>query len=89
MRGVYFANVSGLRFPSPAMSAQDTQLVIRCPYCALGWDFRPLTPHQDGRFVCEKCGHTVRPGEIAYLCTCRKCLRLNDAAIRLENRYLR
>jgi hypothetical protein len=71
------------------MCAQDTQFVIRCPYCALGWNFHPLTPRRDGQFVCEKCGHTARPGEIGYLCTCPKCLRLHDAAVRLENRYLR
>src|SRR6266403_5389343 len=70
----------------PAMSVQDAQLVVRCPYCALGWDFRPLTPRPDGKFVCEQCGHTSTPGEAAYLCTCRKCVRLTDAAIRLENR---
>jgi ribosomal protein S27AE len=84
-------NVSGLRFPSlsPAMPAQDTKLVIRCPYCTLGLDFRPMTAHKDGRFVCEQCGHTVRPEEMVSLCSCYKCLTLNDASARLGNRRLR
>jgi ribosomal protein S27AE len=82
------ANVSGLRFPSPAMPAQDTKLVIRCPYCILGLDFRPMAAHKDGRFVCEKCGHAVHPEEAAYLCSCCRCLRLKDAAAWLEERWL-
>lgn len=86
--GSLLASVSGLRFPSPAMPAQDTKLVIRCPYCVLGFDFRPMPAHKDGRFVCEKCGHTVRPEETAYLCSCCRCLRLKDASAWLEEHWL-
>jgi ribosomal protein S27AE len=70
------------------MPTQDTKLVIRCPYCVLGLDFRPMAAHKDGRFVCEKCGHTVHPEETAYLCSCCRCLRLKDAAAWLEERWL-
>ena len=82
-------NVSGLRFPSSATPAQDTKLVIRCPYCVLGLDFRPMTAHKDGRFVCEQCGHTVRPEETAYLCSCCRCRRLKDVSARPQDRRLR
>jgi hypothetical protein len=53
----------------------DTTLVIRCPYCIVGIDFRPLIAYKDGRFVCRDCAHTVRPGVPEYRCTCRACLR--------------
>ncbi len=52
----------------------DTILIIRCPHCMVGIDFRPLIAYKDGRFVCRDCAHTVRPGVPEYRCTCRKCL---------------
>lgn len=53
----------------------DTTLVIRCPYCLIGIEFRPMIAYKDGRFVCRDCAHTVRPGVTGYRCTCRHCLR--------------
>jgi len=53
----------------------DTTLVIRCPYCLIGIEFRPMIAHKDGRFVCRDCAHTVRPGVPEYRCTYRPCLR--------------
>ena len=55
----------------------DTTLVIRCPYCVVGIEFRPMIAYKDGRFVCRDCAHTVRPGVPEYRCTCRPCLRLH------------
>lgn len=55
----------------------DTTLIIRCPYCMEGIDFRPMIAHKDGRFVCRDCAHTVRPGMPEYRCTCRPCLSLS------------
>ncbi len=55
----------------------DTILIIRCPHCMAGMDFRPMIAHKDGRFVCRDCAHTVRPGVPEYRCTCRPCLRLS------------
>lgn len=54
----------------------DTTLVIRCPHCFLGTEYRQMTGYKDGRFVCRYCGHTVRPGEPEYECTCRGCREL-------------
>lgn len=34
---------------------------VRCPYCVLGIEFRPMIGHVDGRFICDKCGHTTVP----------------------------
>ena len=61
-------------YPQSAM-ADDTTLVIRCPNCIVGIEFRPMISYRDGRFVCRDCAHTVRPGDPTYACTCRACLR--------------
>jgi hypothetical protein len=53
----------------------DTILVIRCPHCSTGIEFRPMISYKDGRFVCRDCAHTVRPGVTEYKCTCRPCVR--------------
>ena len=58
-----------------------TQPVVRCPYCALGEEFRPMVAHVDGRFICSKCGHTAGPKGKFYECRCFKCVRLNAAAL--------
>lgn len=53
----------------------DSILLLRCPYCTTGADFKLLVACKDGRFVCEQCGHTIRPGEPGHRCTCRHCLK--------------
>jgi len=62
----------------------DTTLVIRCPYCAVGIEFRPMIAYKDGRFVCRDCAHTVRPGVPEYRCTCRACLRMSQKNVSNE-----
>ncbi len=52
----------------------DMVLVVRCPYCVSGIEFRPMIAYEDGRFVCRECGHTARPGDPDYRCSCRKCI---------------
>jgi recombinational DNA repair protein (RecF pathway) len=54
----------------------DTTLTIRCPYCVVGTEFRPMISYKDGRFVCRECAHTVRPGVPEYKCRCSPCLRM-------------
>jgi ribosomal protein S27AE len=49
---------------------------VRCPYCALGLEFRPMIAHLDGRYICDKCGHTTRPEDRKYQCRCAKCSEL-------------
>jgi hypothetical protein len=58
------------------------QTPIRCPYCVLGLQFRPMVPHLDGRSICEKCGHLVRPADATFKCSCYKCEQLNASRIR-------
>jgi hypothetical protein len=54
--------------------------VLRCPYCVLGDDFRPMLRKLEGWFMCSKCGHTSNPRKRHYKCSCRKCEELNRAA---------
>jgi len=49
---------------------------VRCPYCVLDYEFRPMVAHVDGRYICNRCGHTARPGDAIYECRCPKCLKL-------------
>ena len=71
-------------------TAADTILVIRCPHCMAGIEFRPMITYKYGRFVCRDCAHTVWPGLPEYRCTCRPCLRAarGDDAEERRNRLL-
>jgi hypothetical protein len=51
----------------------DTILSFDCPYCSAQPVFHPMVGYKDGRFVCWKCGHTLRPCEPMYECLCRNC----------------
>ena len=37
---------------------------VRCPYCVLGFEFRRMVAHVDGRHICNKCGHTTHLARI-------------------------
>jgi hypothetical protein len=58
-----------------------TLTVIRCPYCVLEVQFRPMVPHLDGRFICDKCGHLSLPRDRSFSCSCRKCVELQASRI--------
>jgi hypothetical protein len=49
---------------------------VRCPYCVLDEEFRPMVAHVDGTHICSRCGHTTRPGEAAYQCRCLRCVKI-------------
>ena len=52
---------------------------VRCPFCVLGLEFRPMIAHVDGRYICNKCGHTTQPGDRGYQCHCPNCRKLVPA----------
>ena len=58
-----------------------TQKVVRCPYCVLGVQLRPMAPRLDGRFVCEKCGHVSFPEGTNFTCSCYRCGELHSSRI--------
>jgi hypothetical protein len=49
---------------------------VRCPYCVLGTEFRPMIARIDGTFVCSRCGHTAHPKDRYYQCGCSRCIEL-------------
>jgi hypothetical protein len=51
----------------------DKFLIVRCPYCVAGADFRPMASNSDGRFPCQGCGHTTEPFNVGYECECGRC----------------
>ena len=48
---------------------------VRCPYCVLSIGFRPMIGHLDGRYICDKCGHTARPGDTGLRVPLRQMLK--------------
>ena len=56
--------------------------IVRCPDGVVGLEFRPMVAHVDGRYICDKCGHTARPCDAAYQCRSLKC-RVQDRLARI------
>jgi DNA-directed RNA polymerase subunit RPC12/RpoP len=52
---------------------------VRCPYCVSGLEFRPMVAHIDGRYICNKCGHTTHVNDGEYECRCPNCRKLVPA----------
>ena len=71
------------------MVADKKNFVLRCPFCVLGQDFRPLLARTDGRFYCSQCGHTASPRELSYACGCAQCARMSHGAVQLDQRRAR
>jgi len=61
--------------------------IVRCPYCVLGSEFRPMSPRSDGFFVCGICGHTATPVDSYAKCLCPRCRRMNRAADNLGREF--
>ena len=38
-----------------------TMTVVRCPYCVSDDEFRQMIARSDGRFICNRCGHSAIP----------------------------
>ena len=58
---------SSERMPNPAES------IIRCPYCRVENEFRPMRMRAEGWSQCESCGHNEMPLDPEFRCVCSKC----------------
>jgi hypothetical protein len=47
--------------------------VVRCPYCRVGGEFKPMTLNPNGAFMCQKCGHLTIPDQPDFKCLCWRC----------------
>jgi hypothetical protein len=46
---------------------------IRCPYCRIGDEFRPMLNRVEGWLRCESCGHDAMPLDPEFRCACSNC----------------
>src|SRR5690242_19237906 len=46
----------------------------RCPYCVAGIRFKAIRILENGRQICENCGHIIFPEDKAFWCPCQRCL---------------
>jgi hypothetical protein len=53
--------------------------IVRCPYCVLGDQFRPML-QWPAWFICLSCGHAANPEKPEFKCFRQKCGGLNRAA---------
>ena len=51
-------------------------LTTHCPYCTSHEQFKSMRVLENGRQICESCGHIVFPGDTAFRCPCQKCLAI-------------
>jgi hypothetical protein len=51
-------------------AATDTVMVVRCPCCVFGEEFRPMVAHLDGGFICAECGHLASSSDKDFKCRC-------------------
>ena len=73
-----------LLFLTPTASgvAAMTERAVRCPYCIVHNEFRPMIPLTDGNFVCTKCGHLETPDSENLKCHCPRCIELRALGFR-------
>jgi hypothetical protein len=55
--------------------------VPRCPYCVSGTVFREMKVLENGRQICEYCGHIVFSDNRAFRCPCPKCVKVRLSPI--------
>jgi hypothetical protein len=51
----------------------QADLIIRCRYCRVGNEFRPMVTRAEGWLQCESCGHNAMPLDPEFKCVCSKC----------------
>lgn len=49
--------------------------IPRCPHCVSRDQFRPMQILENGRQICQGCGHIVFPGDQGFWCPCPECVK--------------
>ena len=60
-----------------------SQEIIRCPYCVLDSEFRPMLRKSRKLFICVSCAHTAATGGSHLNCSCSRCHEMNSVADRI------
>jgi hypothetical protein len=58
------------------MTTRQKSQPPRCPYCVSETGFVGMRVLENGRRICEKCGHIVFPEDEAFKCPCPKCIEV-------------
>jgi hypothetical protein len=58
---------------------------IRCPYCVLGSEFRPMLRRSSEEFLCPSCGHEATLEDPYLKCVCERCRKMDQLAIRCRS----
>jgi predicted RNA-binding Zn-ribbon protein involved in translation (DUF1610 family) len=56
------------------MTAAKKNKPPRCPYCVTGAEFKLMKVLENGRQICDSCGHIVFPEDRASWCPCPRCI---------------
>ena len=64
-----------------------SQEIVRCPYCVLDSEFRPMFRRSKKSFVCVSCGHMAAPEYPFSKCSCFKCCKLKRITTRLSREH--
>ena len=65
--------------------------MVRCPYCVMDSEFRPMLRQSMLRksrkkwFVCVSCGHTATPDDPYAKCGCSRCREMKRIADRCRS----
>jgi hypothetical protein len=59
--------------------------IVRCPYCVLGGEFRPMVQQSEEWFVCLGCVHMATPGNPHRKCPCARCNEVKRMASRCRS----
>lgn len=65
--------------------------MVRCPYCVMESEFRPMLRQAILRrtrrkwFVCVSCGHTATPDDPYAKCSCSRCSEMKRIADRCRS----
>jgi uncharacterized Zn finger protein len=58
------------------------EALYQCPYCSQGKKPHLMAERLGGAWHrCNKCGHTIMPGEVQFQCHCLNCRNLPTGAI--------
>lgn len=52
------------------------EIIVRCPFCVLDNDFRPMLSIARDRYTCTSCGHITVPRDQGFQCQCGRCTHL-------------
>jgi len=66
-----------------------SEVIVRCPYCVLGGEFRRMLQRSKTCYICLSCGHRASLGLSYIKCACPKCQKMDVIAHRCRGESVR